>query len=338
MTQVATAAPAAQAQSQSHQIQKSPIVAMMSDPAVKPANLIKSPAVRDQFTKTYAMIHGIRNQEIAKAFYEAEQFHFLKLINDNKNIAECTKLSLYGIFMDVAVNGLSFDPSMKHLYIVPFSTNVGTREKPNWEKRASLMVSGVGELLLRVKQGQIKYADNPVLVYEGDQFKYGTKNNRTVLEHFVELPRKSDNIIACYIRITRHDDSVDYKVMSMEDINSLRSHSKDPNSTAWTNSLAGMVQAKTIKHAFKSYPKVRVGQFSKMESEHVEETSYSNAPMDYGLGDMQANIPYTDAPVNDSVVDNNAHITDAEVVDENSFAASTPKQNAPTINHDDDNF
>ena len=27
------------------------------------------------------------------------------------------------------------------------------------------------------KQGQIKYADNPVLVYEGDEFQHGMRDN-----------------------------------------------------------------------------------------------------------------------------------------------------------------
>ena len=272
-TQQLQTAPPAAGQSQ--------LMHMIKDNSVKPAQLIKSEQVKNQFIKTYAKINGIANQSVAQAFYEAEQFHFLKLINDAPDtIGKCTKLSLYGIFMDVAVSGLSFDPTMKHVYVVPFNINVGTKAQPVWEKRASLMIAGAGELVLRQRQGQIKYADNPVLVFDGDHFVYGTKNGGILLEHTAAIPRKSDKIIACYLKITRADNTTDYKVMSMEDIIQLRKFSKDENSLAWTKGIAGMVQAKTIKHAFRAYPKVRVGNFSQTESDYVEQKEQE---IDYGI-------------------------------------------------------
>lgn len=250
-----------------------------------PAQLIDSPAVANRFKDLYSVIHGIKDTRIAEAFYTAEKFHFLKSINDSAPLQACTKLSLYGIFMDVAVSGLSFDPSMKHLYIVPYNVNVGTRDQPKWEKRAALQISGLGELLLRQMQGQVKYADNPVVVFEGDEFRYGCKDGKTIVEHMACIPRKSENIIASYICITRHDNSKDYKVMSIDDINRLRKFSKDPNSKAWTDGLKGMVEAKTIKHAFKNYPKVRMGEFSKLSSETIdEEVEDATIPsVDYGF-------------------------------------------------------
>lgn len=248
-----------------------------------PARLIEDPLVADRFKQLYKIVHGIRDPRVSDSFYTAEKFHFLKMINDSNNLQQCTKLSLYGIFMDVAVSGLSFDPGMKHLYVVPYNTNVGTPSAPKWEKRASLQISGYGELLLRQLQGQIKYADNPVIVYDGDEFRYGTKNGQIILEHMATIPRKSDRIIACYIRLVRHDDSADYKVMALEDIERLRKFSKDPNSKAWTDGLSGMVIAKTIKHAFKNYPKLRVGEFTQLASNTVDE-EYSEAPaLNYGL-------------------------------------------------------
>lgn len=302
----------------------------------KPSHLIRSEAVSKQFTTLYAKIHGIKNMAKAQAFCEAEQHHFLKIINDNPKIASCTKLSLYGIFMDVAVSGLSFDPTMRHLYIVPFNTNVGTRDNPKWENRAALQISGQGELLLRMMQGQVKYADNPVIVYEGDEFKYGTRDGKLVLDHVACIPRKSNNIIACYLRITRHDDTVDYKVMTNEDIQQLRKFSKDPNSVAWTTGIAGMVQAKTIKHAFKSYPKLRVGEFSKMESETIEEDAQH---IDYGFsGGMSGLIESNDlqpevAPQPEAITPHE------EVTNEEDFAKPAEKAKpVATVTHEDDEF
>lgn len=281
----------------------------------KPSEIINSPEVATRFIDLYKTIHGITNDTVATAFYTAEKFHFLKIVNDNPKIKACTNLSLYGIFMDVAVSGLSFDPSMKHLYVVPFNTNVGTKDNAKWEKRASLQISGYGELLLRQLQGQVKYADNPILVYEGDQFAHGTKNGKTVVEHMAQFPRQSDNIIACYLKITRYDDSVDFKVLSIDEVMKLREFSKDKDSLAWTSGLPGMVIAKTIKHAFKNYPKVRIGEFSKLHSETVD------TPIE-GVEDMAINYGIEEE------VNNNATNTSSET--------NTTEENTITGTHEEE--
>ena len=235
-----------------------------------PAQLANLPEVADRFKTIFKVMNG-GNDGQAEVKYEAEKFHFMKLIQDKPELQACSKLSLYGCFLDMAVNGLSFDPSMKHAYVVSFNTNVGTKNEPKWEKRASLMISGYGELQMRVRQGQIRYADNPILVYEGDQFQHGTRDGKVFLDHVASFPRKKDAaIIACYIRLERNDGSVDYKVLGIDEVMKFRAFSKDQNSKAWTDGLPGMVQAKTMKHAFRSYPKIRMGDFSQLQSQVVE--------------------------------------------------------------------
>lgn len=256
--------------------------------SASPAQLANLPEVADRFKNIYTIMNG-GNSSVASEKYEAEKFHFMKLIQDKPDLQQCTKLSLYGCFLDMAVNGLSFDSSMKHAYVVSFNTNVGTKQNPKWEKRANLMISGYGELHMRVRQGQIKYADNPILVYEGDEFKHGTREGMVFLEHVAAYPRKTDNIIACYIRLERIDGSVDYKVLSIEEIQKLRKYSKDPDGKAWTDGLPGMIQAKTIKHAFRSYPKIRMGEFSALQSQVIDTENTAEPKIDYGLnGSMPA--------------------------------------------------
>lgn len=283
------------------------------------------PEIADRFKKLFSVIHPGQKSEI---FYEAEKFHFMKLIQENKTLQECSKLSLYGCFMDVAVSGLSFDPSFKHLYLVPFNINLaGRNQPPQWEKRAQLQISGYGELLLRQKQGQIKYADNPVLVYDGDEFSFGVRNGVGFVEHISRLPRKSDRIIACYLRIVRNDGSVDFKVITEDDMNRFRKFSKDADkSKAWTDGIGGMWQAKCIKHSFKNYPKVRTGEFSQLASQTVDEDaevtpngsqSEMTVPdqINYDLG-----APETFEQVNDEdFVSGPAHQGSAVHVDQDEF-------------------
>ncbi len=297
--------------------------------ATTAVQIVNLPEVADRFKKLYITFNG----KSGERYYEAEKFHFAKILQENAKLQNCSKLSLYGCFLDVAVNGLSFDPAMKHVYMVPYSHNIGTKQQPKYEGRAQLQISGQGELLLRMQQGQIKYADNPVLVYEGDLFKMGTRNGSVFVEHEAVIPRKSDNIIACYLRITRNDDTVDYKVLTMPEIEKLRKFSKDPNSKAWTDGLPGMVQAKTIKHAFKNYPKLRIlekSKFTALASETVDEDAEVVQEDIYGLQDetKPEELPQS----------NGQHVATHQVIDDNAFVEAKPAPAANIKTFEDDNF
>lgn len=248
---------------------------------ISPSAIATLPEVADRFKNLYSIMHG-RNSDASSVAYESEKFHFMKLLQDKQELQKCTKLSLYGCFLDMAVHGLSFDPNMKYAYVVGFPTNVGTKDQPRWETRAALLIDGRGELIIRTRQGQIKYADNPVVVWSCDHFKNGLRHGRKYVEHEAIHPRPKDaQIIASYLRIERPDGTVDFAVMDIEDINDLREFSKQKDSLAWTKGFKGMVETKTIKHAFKSYPKLKLGNFSRLQSDEIEpEQPFA---IDYGL-------------------------------------------------------
>ena len=299
-----------------------------------PAQLANLPEVADRFKTIYKVMNG-GNDGQAVVKYEAEKFHFMKLIQDKPELQACSKLSLYGCFLDMAVNGLSFDPSMKHAYVVSFNTNVGTKNEPKWEKRATLMISGYGELQMRVRQGQIRYADNPILVYEGDHFEHGTKDGKVFLNHVASFPRKADaKIIACYIRLERNDGSVDYKVLGIDEVMKFRAFSKDQNSKAWTDGLPGMVQAKTMKHAFRSYPKIRMGDFSQLQSQVVE-TEPVVEKIDYGLN---GHTPTPASELSEATGTFAPSVVVEPVVNDNDFAQPAQQQQTGGVNHNSDEF
>lgn len=287
-----------------------------------PSQMVVMPEVADRFVNLYSIMNG-KNNEIATAAYESEKFHFLKLLQEKPELQKCSKLSLYGSFLDMAVQGLSFDPAMKHAYLVGMPTNIGTKQSPKWETRATLMIDGRGELVIRMRQGQIKYADNPVVVWSCDFFKSGIRNGKKFVEHEAVHPRPKDaEIIACYISITRADGTIDYSVMDVEDVLNLKAFSKQPESLAWTKGFKGMVETKTIKHAFKSYPKVKLGNFSKLETEVVEPGKEEPFTVDYGLNDVEAKKEIS-------------HSTTDHVDEE--FNAP-PKKEVETVTFDDEEF
>ena len=257
--------------------------------ALKPLELPENEAVQQKFITLYNTIHGTGHGEM---IYHKETFNFKRLIAENKSLQECTPLSLYGVFLDTAVNGLSLESGSKPLaYVLPRNANVGTKEQPRWEKRAYLVVSPYGELVMRMRAGQIRHADNPVICYKGDTFEPFLDENGCKRIHYkAAIPRQSNEIIGAFIRITRIDGTIDFEHLTSEDIARLKGYSEKAN-FGKTNPLytsnggqidPGFLAGKMIKHAFRTYPKVRTAGTMTVTEEVLEKQD-----IDYGV-EMQA--------------------------------------------------
>lgn len=254
--------------------------------ALKGYEIPENANIQAKFVQLYNGIHGSAAGEL---YLAKEKFNFMRMLQESPALNECTSLSLYGVFLDVAVNGLSLEGGTKPLaYVISRNANVGTKDSPRWEKRASLVVSPYGELVQRMRAGHIKHADNPVLVYEGDTFVpcIGETGKKTI-RYEAKFPRNEGaRIVAGFLRITRPDDTIDFEYLTMEDVKRLSGYSAKQNKGS-ANALyssndgqidPGFFAAKVIKHAFRTYPKVRTGQMTVMESELEKEQN-----IDYGI-------------------------------------------------------
>lgn len=270
-----------------------------------PMEMVENPRVEQKFIQMYNSIHGT---DKGVQMYHKEVFNFQKILQENPALQECSKMSLYGCFLDMAVNGLSLDPTGKpHCYVIPRNSKTGHKDQNGrdiYEKRASVSVTGYGELVMRMRAGQIKYADNPVVVYEGDTFSISLDNGVKKITYSAAIPRKSNNVIGAFIRIVRNDGSEDYQWLLEGDIDRLAGFSARSNSY-WDNNARkrvvgkanelyssnegqidpGFLENKMIKHAFDAYPKVRVGNFTQIQS--IEEPE---PVIDYGVEDTDAEI------------------------------------------------
>lgn len=256
---------------------------------MKATEVIRNERVRKQFIDVYNSVWKEGGEEA----YEREAIYFNQQLRDKESLRTCTGTSIFYSFIDLAVKGLSLAPGTQALcYLLPRSTKVGVDQngKTVWEKSCNLTISGYGELTLRKAVGQIAYADNPVIVYEGDKFEWGENNGRKVVNYMSSVPRKSNRIIACFVKITRTDGTVDYSVMTESDWKRLSEYSAKNNSyydktgqrVEKANELyssfedgqidPGFLIAKCIKHAFKTYPKLNIGRGTMLESEIKDES------------------------------------------------------------------
>ena len=278
--------------------------------SLKASDVIRNDYVRQQFINVYNAIW----KEGGEGAYEREAMYFNNQLRDSENLRKCTGMSVFFAFIDLAVRGLTLEPGAQALcYLLPrsYCTGKNAQGQNLYESRCNLTISGYGELVLRAKAGQIQYADNPVIVYEGDEFSFGEKDGRKYVNYCCRIPRQSNRIIACFLKITRPDGTVDYSVMTEQDWKRLSDYSGKAN-RYWDNTArryvenpnqlytsldgqidTGFLKAKCIKHAFKTYPKIAIGKGTQLESEIIEENNQPETSFDPygGMADGDALAP-----------------------------------------------
>lgn len=256
---------------------------------MNPLDIVQSALVKQRFIQIYDTLWG---EGTGEAAYERESIFFNRILAADERLQKGTRFSIFTAFIDLAVCGLSIEPGVRALaYLQGRNYKVGKDQsgKDIYEGRLTLTISGYGELVLRARCGQIKYADNPVIVYEEDGFSFSDTDGRKSIKYTCNLPHKSRKVIACFLRITRTDGSTDYSVMFEEDWKRLSDYSAKQNKK-WDSDTrqyvmspnelyisnqgdidVGFLMAKCIKHAFKTYPKVRIGKGTELATEHDEE-------------------------------------------------------------------
>lgn len=265
---------------------------------LQPSEIVRNDNVRDKFIQIYEAMWSQSTGVSGEAAYEKESRNFNRLLSEKEDVRKkCTHFSLFTSFLDVAISGLTLDPGTKaQAYLLARSIAIDSyvddhgQKKNRYETQCVLTVSGYGELVLRARCGQIRHADNPVIVYEEDTFEFGERNGQKFVNYCCRLPHQSGRIVACFMKITRADGSADYAVMLPEDWARLSNYSARQNSKynyqtkTWENGKPnalytaqggqidpGFLVAKCIKHAFKTYPKARVGHATQLESQQIDE-------------------------------------------------------------------
>lgn len=253
-----------------------------------PEDIVLDEGVKARWIEIYNTIWGNGGEG---AYERESRFYRMQLLANEKLRTKATKFSIFNSFVDLAVNGLSLEPGTKALcYLMGRNVKVGEQDSGGrkvgiYEAQAVITVSGYGELVMRARAGQIRHADNPVIVYKEDRFSYTDDGGQKKVSYTMNLPHSSGEIVACFLRITRNDGSMDYYVMFPEDWQRLKSYS-GKNNRYWDDAAKrwvekpnelysasngeidpGFLRAKCIKHAFGTYPKVRIGGNTVMESD-----------------------------------------------------------------------
>ena len=225
-------------------------------------------------------IYNQKFGEGGEVFFEEQKALFNnELLNGSFKgyLAKAPSLCIHDAFMNLAINGLSLEKGSSTLcYLMGYSNYDKNTKEYNYT--AKITYTGYGEILLRQRAGQIVRCDNPVVVYSCDEFRFGERDGHKFVEYIKQYPRQAGSyIVACYVKIILPGGGYDYFVMDREGIDRLKTYSEKFSGKNGPNALyggvytgndgkeyfrdidTGFLVSKTCKHAFKNYPKLKVG-------------------------------------------------------------------------------
>lgn len=239
---------------------------------------------KDKFIEIYNQKFG----EGGEVFFEEQKALFNnELMNGSFKgyLAQAPSLNIHDAFMNLAINGLSLEKGTTTLCYLMGSRiyDSGTKQ---YSYTAKITYTGYGEILLRQRAGQIVRCDNPVVVYNCDEFRFGERDGRKFVDYIKTYPRpKGSYIVACYVKIILPGNSYDYFVMDREAVDRLKEYSQKFNGGKSANALyggefvgsdnkkyfkdidTGFLISKTCKHAFKGYAKLKVGLGAQLQAD-----------------------------------------------------------------------
>lgn len=234
------------------------------------------PSKREKFITIYNDKFGSGGE----AFYE-EQLGLFNNELENGNytamLQQATHASIFNSFLFLCMTGLSLEKCLTTLCYLECKS-IKNKVTDRYIKYAVISVTGYGEVVLRKRAGQIAGIENPVVVYQNDDFRMGEKDGKKYINYEACFPRDpSARILGCYVKIIKnlHGD-YDYFFMDNLGIQRLADYSKKANGGKYANGLytsnygqidTGFLISKTIKHAFKGYPKLNLGAGGELEAD-----------------------------------------------------------------------
>lgn len=221
--------------------------------ATPPNQIADLELVRERYITNFNACH---KDKVGDLMYHRNVVHFKQIIQGSQQLQKSDPFSLYAAFVTAAANGYSLDPNDNEVYVI------ARGGKACLDRQAGAHIRRL------IRTGQIQFAEQAKLVYEGDVFQV---ENGRVIRHMENF--QSDNIIAGYVRMVIDENGSDrYFIYRKSDFESWRKKSPNPRTiekqgqgggtylseSLWDNGVLGGTQpepnflrTKIIKHAAK---------------------------------------------------------------------------------------
>jgi recombination protein RecT len=156
-------------------------------------------------------------------------------------ILDCDPKSIITSVNNAAELGLDFTQAKGHAYLVKFGN------------AATFMPGYRGLIELARRSGRVKYLDAQ-LVYQNDVFEYELGANRALIHKPPRLGQPRGEMIGAYAVAKLDNDELQFVVMNMEELNSIRARSKAKNAGPWQTDPGEMYRKIPVRRLFKYLP------------------------------------------------------------------------------------
>jgi recombinational DNA repair protein RecT len=243
--------------------------------------LIESQDSQKKFIQLYKAVNKCSDEDAAN-FFEVEKFSFMRLLQESEALQKCSELSQASCFMEVINNGLSFDKTARHIYLMPKNVKVGDNQ---WETRMTWQWQAEGLIYITSQAGSIRNCSIPLIVFEGDEIKV----TESMITFQKTIPRRSNKILGGFCIITKSDNSKEYFWMDVSEMSRMAKYSAKQNSKNGANALytsgedgqpdEGFMRTKIILRALAKFPKKKIITNNLFDEEEIIEPTMLDAPV-----------------------------------------------------------
>jgi recombinational DNA repair protein RecT len=253
-------------------------------------------AFKSNCVANYEKTTGQKNGEMV---YERERILFMRAIQDNQKLEQCSRFSIYSAFVELFVSGLTLNDGLT--YIIPYKDT------------AQFQIGWKGRLEQMSQMPEVNYVPEPqvVLTNELPDFDYELGETPRVVKHKPAKDRtisKDNRIEFVYLVLDtkfgkrtflmtrqevltiRDTYSVPYKYYISKGGKWPDGRPMDP--PFWITNEAEAFKKTLVKRAYKYLPKTprmkALDEKIKNYVDHEDGTSETTEDIDYGLADVQA--------------------------------------------------
>lgn len=163
------------------------------------------PAVRDNWMRTYEKTTGRTDGALR---FEGEKVMLMQLFRSNSNLSKCTRESLYSVWIELAISGLSLRDGLT--YVVPY------------KQKATFQVGWKGRLEQMQQFPTVINVDEPQVVYSCDEFVYEKGMKTVIHKHRPMYPRPEGAMLHFVYMVIHHTYGTVVHMMDRDEVLAVR--------------------------------------------------------------------------------------------------------------------
>lgn len=212
----------------------------------------QSPAVMQLEARSQALVDLLPDQAAVDRFKRVVVQALIK----NPDLLQCTPESVVSSVFEAAMQGLEPTGAAGGAHLVPYNVNVGTAQRPRYEKRAQLIPDYRGVIRLVTKPPSEIQSMEARVVKEGDEFAYEL-GDRAWVRHTPSLAAdrstKATTHVYSVARL-RGDERVLVDVMDRAEVQRIQERTKGRGFSPWASDFDEMAKKTVIKRHAKQLP------------------------------------------------------------------------------------